>query len=363
MNLNNGMSQEEHISLLQQHRRKEVEGAAIQINNKYEKYVNGEEDQLEEILEAVDIKYRRMVIYNLYKSGCYNDENEHTALQEARTAVWIMIQESKKNQEVKPAFLAVCKSIYYYKAMDVIRAVGKELERFGKDYVDPKKKKTMKETEKNKKGVIESLDKPLPSGNGTVGSLLVDSKYNGNQPEKVIGETEKREFFDKAFVKYCYALVHSDAEPPRGLALYYSRILPHILHIYFSIETIPDEKTASPKWAIEKMGSKTIGILSEESENQLKEYVSEQLEWCDIYRKQLDNEVSTFSGMQVMRNIIYVDQYDEDQIGHMTDYMHKILAREWLQLMKKEPKAIEKAIDYTVGLDRISKILRGGLSR
>lgn len=363
MNWNKEISQEEHISLLQQHKKKDTAAISAQINSKYIKYVNGEDDLLESIIEDVDKKFRGMLIHQLYVAGCYNDENEHTAIQEARLAVWKKILEGKKEHNIEMPFADICKGIYYHKVMDVVRSVLTERTRYGEDYVDPKVKKKMKEKGHVYQGGIESLDRILPSENGTVGSMLADTKYDGNRPESVIDDAEKRQFFDTAFEMFCEALTNTNAEPPRGLAYYYSRILPHILHIYFSVETIPDTKAASPKWAIEKMGVRSIGVLSDESEKQLKEYVSNRLVWCDAFRKQLDDEVATFSGMQVMRDIIYVNQYDEKQIGHMADYMHGIIASTWIKLMKKNPKATENAVEYTVGSDKISKALRGGLGR
>ena len=162
---------------------------------------------------------------------------------------------------------------------------------------------------------------------------------------------------------YCKALTDSGAEPPRCLALYYSRLLPHILQICFSMETIPDSKAASPKWAIDKMGKRTIGILGTESETQLKNYVLRNLMWCESFQKQLEESVSTLVGIQVMKNIIFTAQYDEKQIGHMTDYMHKVVAKDWLRLMKQDSKMIEGAIEYTSGADKLSKALKGGLGR
>lgn len=363
MDLDKEMSQEEHISLLQQQKKKDAAAINVQINNKYLQYVDGEEDLIESIIEDVNKKFCGMLRHQLYVAGCYNEENEHTAMQEARIAVWEKALEGKEKHNVKIPFVDICKGIYYHKVMDVVRSVLTERSRYGEDYVDPKVKKKMKEEGHVFQSNIESLDRTLPSENGTVGSMLADKKYDGNRPECVIDEAERRQFFDTAFDVFCEALTNAKADPPRGLAYYYARILPHILHICCSIDTIPDKKVASPKWAREKMGVRSIGVLSDESEKQLKEYVSNRLAWCDAFRKQLDNEIATSSGMQVMKDVIYVEQYDEKQIGHMTDYMHGIIASDWLALMKKNAKATESAVEYTVGLEKISKALRGGATK
>lgn len=340
---NKDMSQEEHIRLLQQQRKKDISSIANEINRKYERYVQGEDELLGDVIEALDKKYRGMVVHQLYIAGCYDDENEHTAMQEARMAVWTMLRKSRTEQKIDPSFSDICKGIYYHKVMDVVRSVLTKNKHFG--------------------GGVSSIDIELPSENGTIGTLIEDPAHKGNRPENVIEDVEKRNFFDAAFEMYCRALTDSDAEPPRCLSLYYARILPHILQICFSVETIPDSKAASPKWAIEKMGKREIGALSTESETQLKSYVSNKLMWCDTFQNQLNESISTSTGVQVMKYIIFVDHYDEKQIGHMTDYMHKVIARDWLRLMKKNSKMIENAVGYTMGSDKISKALRGGLGR
>ena len=95
----------------------------------------------------------------------------------------------------------------------------------------------------------------------------------------------------------------------------------------------------------------------------MKNYVSRNLMWCESFQKQLEESVSTLVGIQVMKNIIFTAQYDEKQIGHMTDYMHKVVAKDWLRLMKQDSKMIEGAIEYTSGADKLSKALKGGLGR
>lgn len=341
--MENNITQEEHISILQKNRKKDATSIVMEINRNYEKYVYGVDEVVEDIINALDKKYRAMVVHQLYVSGCYDDENEHSAMQEARIAVWTLVQKSRKEQNVEPSFVDICKGIYYHKAMDVVRSVLTNKKHFG--------------------GGMTSIDIDLPSENGTIGSLIENPMHEGNRPENIIEDKKKRSFFDAAFEMYCKALTDSDAEPPRCLALYYARLLPHILQICFSVDTIPDSKAASPKWAIDKMGKRTIGVLSMESETQLKNYVSNRLKWCEVFQRQLNENVSTLVGVQAMKNVIFTAQYDEKQIGHMTDYMHKIVAKDWLRLMKMDTKMIENAIEYTVGADKLSKALKGGLGR
>ena len=90
--MKSGMTQEEHISVLQQHKKKDVVSVTMEINKNYEKYVQGDGDSLDDIINALDKKYRPMVTHQLYVSGFYDDENEHSAMQEARMAVWALVQ-------------------------------------------------------------------------------------------------------------------------------------------------------------------------------------------------------------------------------------------------------------------------------
>ena len=341
--MKNNTNQEEHISSLQQHKKKDVASVTMEINKNYEKFVQGDSNLLDDIINALDKKYRALVAHQLYIAGCYDDENEHTAMQEARMAVWIALQKARTEHKIDPSFSDICKGIYYHKVMDVVRNVLTKNKHFG--------------------GGIASLDKELPSENGTVETMIEDPIDEGNRPEVVLEKAERREFFNDAFELYCKALTDSDAEPPRCLALYYARVLPHVLQIFFSVETIPDAKAASPKWAMERMGKRDIGTLGTESEIQLRNYVSPKLSWSDAFQRQLNEKITTSIGVQIMRYVVFLDQYDEKQIGHMSDYMHKIVAKDWLRLMKQNSKMIENAIEYTNGSDKISNALRGGIGR
>lgn len=336
---NTTMTQEEHISLLQQQRKTKAALVLEKINVMQARYVRGEEHLITEIINELDKKYHGTVVHQLYIAGCYDDENEHTAMQEARLAVWQRLEKSRKDQEIDSAFSYKCKGIYYYKALDVVRSVYTKNKQYN--------------------GEIDSTDAES-SGKESERSILTKSNtYSGKSPDKVIEADKKRAFFDFAFEMYCKALTNSDAEPRKCLVLYYARILPHILHVCFSQETIPASKIASPKWAIEKMGQRNVGELSTESEMQLKEYVSDQLMWCEAFLCQLNDVVASSCGMQMMKNIILANEYDEKKMGHMIDYMHIIIAKDWHDMMKKDAGVIEDAVDYTVGLDKISKLLKG----
>ncbi|SHK92661.1 RNA polymerase sigma factor [Hespellia stercorisuis] len=336
-------SQKEHIEMLQQRKKSDVQRAAEVINSAYSSCVDGSESAFPKMIEELDKMYGGMVRRHLSIAGCNNDENQHTAMQEARIAVWELIKKSRDENMKISSFASYCKGIYYHKVGDVIRVASTVRSRFGEN--------------------MPSIDETVPSENGTVGDFIAHPIDNGNQPDVTIANVEKRKLYDGIFKLYCQILTELDSEPPRKLALYYARILPHVLYVSFNVEAIPDNKVASPKWAIKRMGNKTIGMLGIESEKEMQQYISSQLIWCDGFWKRLDEMVNTSVGQDFMKNVIFTNEYDEKQIGHMTDYMHKIVAKEWLQQVKKDSKTLEDIVEYCKEMDKISGMVKGGESR
>lgn len=76
-------------------------------------------------------------------------------------------------------------------------------------------------------------------------SLAADPNKKNRAESEVFAE-ESRNIFGIYLQRYCQAMTNAKAEPPRSLALYYARILPHVLHIMYGIETIPDSKGLLP---------------------------------------------------------------------------------------------------------------------
>lgn len=337
------ISREEHIQMLQQRRKENVQKVCQKINDAYVQCVRGDEAVFQEIIQALDKLYKRMVWNELHKTNCYNEENEHTTLQEAHLAVWLMIRKSREENQIRASFASYCKGVYYYKVQDVIRSVLETKKRLG--------------------GQELSIEEELPDEGGKLEDFIADPQYQGNQVEIIAANSETSELFDRLFKIYCYALTQAEAEPQRELALYYSRVLPHVLHLYYGIETIPDKKAASPKWAMEKMKNKSIGTLGLESEKQMKQLISQKLFWCDKFWKQMERNMKTSSGVRPVKEVIYVVQFDEKQIGHMAEYMHQVVAKQWSKLVKKDASLSKGAMEYTVEMDKMSGLLRGGVGR
>lgn len=337
------LSQEEHISMLQQCRKENVHKAAERINKMYLAYMQGDDSVFSELIEAIDKMYIGMVRRKLRVAGCYDEENEHVAMQESRLAVWMYIQKCRREDMEEISFASYCKGIYYHKVQDVIRSVLTTKSHFGDQ--------------------VYSMDNEVPSGNSTIGDFVADPRNKGNRPDIEFETGEKRVLFHKLYTIYCQALMESDAVPPRSLALYYARILPHILHIDYNIDTIPDMKVSSPKWARERMENKTIGKLGTESESELKQYIDPDLHWCDSFYCQLEERTNSSAGFIALKDVIYTKEYDEKKIGHWTDYMHKIISEEWLRRVMRDSELKGMTIEYTEGMHKLSKLTRGGVDR
>lgn len=337
-------NQVEHISALQDKKRAEIQKAAALINQQYIKCYEGDESAFTDLIASLDKMYKGLVRRRLQLAGCFNDENEHTAMQEAHLAIWSYIKKTRQEKRAEISFTSYCKGIYFHKVSDVVRS----------EYVSQKKYG----------GKFTSLDADaLGEKRGMVGEYVESPKYGGNRSDLIIAANEQRDIFDKCFIMYCDAMTVVDATPQRKVALYYARVLPHVLQVYHNVDTIPDGKAASPKWAIKSMGKRNILMLGNESQEQMQQFIEDSLRWSENFWLQLEDEIETSIGLVHIKDIIFVDEYDEKQIGHMTDYMHKLVAKEWLKEAKREPLFLSKAIEYTTEMDRISSMLKGGQSR
>ena len=78
-----------------------------------------------------DKVYARQIRNILKQNGCYNDDSVHTAMQEARIAIWDYIRKCRENGKTDAEFLRYCKGIYYHKAMDVVRKQNTYRTRYG----------------------------------------------------------------------------------------------------------------------------------------------------------------------------------------------------------------------------------------
>lgn len=124
------MDQREHIEeLLLKSDRQKMKSSAIQ--HAYEKYyASGSDRDFENLIAELDSYCISWVRKQLWKTGCYSDENEHTAMQEGRIAAWKVIEEDKKVEILRSdlhIMLLACTSIKCWIKYVNIRQIGKEL--------------------------------------------------------------------------------------------------------------------------------------------------------------------------------------------------------------------------------------------
>lgn len=315
------------------------------IQDIYEEYYATQNDLVfTKLINEIDNLYAKYVRNLLKLNACFNDESEHTALQEARKAIWERILKCREDGTKDEAFGYYCKGIYYHKAMDVIR----QHNTYRNKYSDKGGRRPV------------SLDIPLPDDNRSLGDIVEDKSA---RPEDIVSKKELRKVFNKLFILYCHSLADADAEPPRELALYYARILPHVLHIDFGNETIPDSKAASAKWAYERIGNETVGNLGKSSENEMKKYISSSLNWCEKFWRQLENSIHSSFGEVVLKDIIYTSMYDKKKIEDWSESMHKAVVKTTAKEALKDSKLVESAIEYISDRDKIYCLIKGGRER
>lgn len=311
----------------------------------YEQYhATNDENLFTQLIAITDVVYGKRTRNLLKQNGCYSDESEHTAMQEARIAIWECIRKCRENGQRDPDFIRYCKGIYYHKAMDVVRKQNTYRHRFSDEIGQ----------------APVSLDASLPEGGKSLGDTIEDTK---NSPEISLSLEEQRWVFNSLFLLYCQTLVTAKAEPPRELALYYARILPHVLHINHEIETIPEEKMASAKWAYEHMKGHTMRALGEKSEHEMQELINQTLKWKETFWQQLEQMVCINTEKIFLKDVIYTDVYNKGKIEDWSESMHKTIVKEAYKFAMNDPKLVELATEYISDRDKIYCLIKGGRDR
>lgn len=282
-----------------------------------------------ELITLVDSYCIGKVRRELYKTGCYSEENENEVMQEARIAVWHNISKSTKPHEAI-AYQALV--IYKYKALDLIRETLDKDPKIPLD--DP--------TEEEQKPIIETEP--------------ADQKDETEQ-------LEKRTMYDRIFQLYCSAFMNYKTYLPRNLALYYARVLPHLLHINHEEKTIPDSKKASAKWAVGEMSDHTVLYLTDDSENFLQEEVAKQLKWSEDCRRQLEETAKIKDQEIILKDLIYTSVYDKGQIEDWADYMHKKAVKTTISLVAKDCELQSLVREYISRGDGLYRLAEGGMLR
>lgn len=88
----------------------------------YEKYyASGLEKDFEALIQGLDDYCISWVRKQLWKTGCYSDENKHAAMQESRIAMWKLMEEDRKASVCRQKFAYYAFGIYKHKTLDEIR--------------------------------------------------------------------------------------------------------------------------------------------------------------------------------------------------------------------------------------------------
>lgn len=300
----------DHIELLiKESKKRDLEVSKIQ--TLYEEYkINNSEQVFSELIQMLDKYCTPWVRKHLWRSECYTDETEHTVLQEARTAVWKATYQS----EVKESFAYYAFGIYKKKTLDVIRKISRERARIE----------------------ITSLDDP----EGSSGKSIIDGPPP-TQPD--FGEKEEtRKVYIGVFRIYCSSFMNSKAFPPRSLALYYARVLPHLL------DEIPDSKATSAKWAFERMGKQSVWGLAQDSEKTLQYDIDKDLAWGPDFMHQLNDEINVSGKNWRLKDIIYTAVYDKGKIEDWADYMHRATLKISTKLLLEDKDLLELVKAYAL---------------
>ena len=275
------------------------------IQNIYEKYGqsidNSAFTELIGLLEREDFCLG-WIRTNLWRTDCYSEDNEHDVLQDARIVIWQSILDGRAVDN----FAYYAFGVYKIKTLDLIRKVSKN----------------------RAKIPLISIDKPIgDDGKQTIGDTIPAQFYDPFE------EDEKRKLYSEVFRYYCFAFMNSDAYPPRCLALFYARVLPHLL------EEIPYTKAASAKWAFERMGTQSVANLTHDSEKIIQKDITRDLAWGQSV---------------VLREVIYTTVYDKGKIEDWADYMHKATRKDAVKLIRSDKDLLDVVKAY-VSSDSILK--------
>ena len=244
--------------------------------------------------------------------------NYEDAMQEARQGIWTRIKKQRETGELHKEFSQYCGGIYTYKAVDI----AKKKNSYEQKMREVKKKgKKGKEDQKSYMEVVY-LDANLPDSDGTYGELAADPNKKNRAESEVFAE-ESRNIFGIYLQKYCQAMTNAKAEPPRALALYYARILPHVLYI-------------------------------------MQEWLYDSLRWSENFWNQMDLEIYVNSERKLLKDVVYTEVYDQRRIDDWSESMHKTVTELAHREIKKDKRLANWAVDHIVESDKTYNLFKGG---
>ena len=322
----------------------------------YERYfVSNDDADFEKMITVLDSIYKNRVKTELKKKDCYDEENCQDAMQEARQGIWSLIKKQREAGEIQEIFCQYCSGIYIHKAVDIAM---KKISYEQKLKEVKRKGKKGKEDQNGQMEVI-FLDNNLPDSDATYAEIAADPNKKNRAESKTFAE-ESSNIFGTYFRKYCQAMTNAKAEPPRALALYYARILPHVLHIIDGTETIPDSMGASATWAFEYMQKKTMEILGKQSEEEMQKSIYGSLQWSENFWNQMELEIYINLEKKRLKDVVYTEVYDKGKIEDWSESMHETVTKLAYREIKKDKRLENWAVDYIVERDKTYKLFKGG---
>ena len=276
------------------------------------------EQDFDTLIQLIEESVLSWIRKQLWIAGCYSEDEENTILQDARLAVWNAVQSAVKGSEIVGKFAFYALGIYKNKARDRIRSISRQRKKY--TFV------TIRRQDDEEEENWEDIYPP----------------YHEDYGEK----EERRKVYEGLFRLYCSTLMSSKAFPPRCLALYYARILPHLL------SEIPDSKAASAKWAFERMDHFTVWRLTQDSEKTLKADIDDRLAWNENYMIQLNDEVIIAEYTGRLKDVVYTSAYNKEKIEDWSEYMHKTIMKAACRRLS-EDKALSAQVKEYVTTDRV----------
>lgn len=338
------MEQADHIELLKK-RSSTQEKKAILIQKQYLLYLEEKAETLlsdksraylekrvefafGELLLLLDEYCIPWVRKQLWKTGCYSDEIEDIALQDARMAVFEVVKSAIGSNQAKDNFVHYAFGIYKNKTLNAIR---KELNR------------------RNKLPTV-STEEPIGESGKKIQDILPPVPFDYGEKDDL------RKVYGGVFRVYCTAFLTSKAFPPSCIALYYARVLPHLL------EDILDSKATSAKWAIKRMESKSIDDLKRDSEHTLQYHVDSGLAWGGEFIRQLNDELSVSGRTVRLGDVIYTEVYDKGKTEDWAESMHKTTIKAAIVLLTEDRELFDLAKEYATNDNVLNRFMgkRGG---
>lgn len=324
------MNQQEHVEMLIE-KSKSQRKKADTIQYAYEKYFkSGLDSDFSILISSLDSYCISWVRKQLWKTGCYSEENEFSAMQEGRLATWKVVLEDKTTNTIRDDFAYYAFGVYKHKVLDEIRKISSA----------------------RKKAETVSI-------NDTIGSseLTFEDKIPPVQFGEEDAKEEQRILFERIFFIYCKSFLESSTFPPRCLALYYARVLPHMLG------AIPDGKATSAKWAYDRIGRRKVEQLKSDSESYIQKEVDRSLRWCREFVQQLCDEVSINGKSIILKELVFIDGYSKEKIEDWADYMHRACTKKSMEIILKDTCLLELAKEYISQSDTLYKLIGRGQAR